>query len=68
MNHYIPSPCIRHCTLNPDDLCMGCYRTRGEILNWTRMPPEQQAATLKQCDIRREMNQKSILSKLKRLI
>ncbi|WP_295893305.1 DUF1289 domain-containing protein [uncultured Vibrio sp.] len=30
----IQSPCIRHCCLNENDLCLGCYRTLDEILSW----------------------------------
>ncbi|MBC2606597.1 DUF1289 domain-containing protein [Pelagicoccus albus] len=36
-NHpqYVPSPCIRVCTLSKDGrLCLGCGRTREEIASW----------------------------------
>lgn len=28
------SPCISVCALDPDDVCMGCYRTADEITEW----------------------------------
>lgn len=30
----IPSPCIRVCTLDDTDTCIGCFRTMDEILAW----------------------------------
>jgi uncharacterized protein len=33
-NEPIPSPCIRNCCLNEDDVCLGCFRTLAEIVGW----------------------------------
>jgi len=30
----IPSPCIRNCCLDEDDICLGCFRSLEEILQW----------------------------------
>lgn len=30
----IPSPCIRNCCLNEQDICVGCFRTLTDILEW----------------------------------
>lgn len=30
----IPSPCIRNCCLDEDDICMGCFRSLDEIIAW----------------------------------
>lgn len=30
----VKSPCIRHCTLNDNDICIGCLRNVEEILRW----------------------------------
>ncbi len=30
----VPSPCIRHCCLNNDDICLGCFRSINEITDW----------------------------------
>jgi len=29
------SPCIRRCTLDEEDVCLGCGRTLDEILEWS---------------------------------
>jgi predicted Fe-S protein YdhL (DUF1289 family) len=38
------SPCRRHCTLDPDDLCIGCGRMLDEILEWSAAPRERKIA------------------------
>lgn len=30
----VPSPCIRHCCLNGADICLGCFRSLTEIVQW----------------------------------
>lgn len=35
------SPCVRRCTLDPDDLCVGCGRTLDEILEWAGAPTDR---------------------------
>ena len=30
----VESPCIRVCTLDDDDVCLGCFRDIGEICAW----------------------------------
>ncbi len=30
----IPSPCIRNCCLNEQDICLGCFRSLAEIVGW----------------------------------
>lgn len=30
----VESPCIGTCTLGPDGLCVGCFRTADEIAGW----------------------------------
>ncbi|WP_240485059.1 DUF1289 domain-containing protein [Aestuariibacter salexigens] len=37
----LSSPCVRRCTLDSNDQCLGCYRTLDEILNWTSMGEEK---------------------------
>lgn len=32
------SPCVRRCTLDERDLCIGCGRTLDEILEWSAAP------------------------------
>ena len=31
----VPSPCIRHCCLDANDTCLGCFRTVAEIAAWS---------------------------------
>lgn len=30
----IPSPCVRNCCLNEQDICLGCFRHLDEIIQW----------------------------------
>lgn len=30
----ITSPCVRKCCLNEQDICLGCYRSLNEIIDW----------------------------------
>ena len=30
------SPCVRKCTLDLEDVCLGCGRTLDEILEWSK--------------------------------
>ena len=30
----VSSPCIRNCCLDDEDVCLGCYRTVEEIIQW----------------------------------
>ena len=32
----VPSPCRRHCCLDANDICLGCFRTVDEIAAWSR--------------------------------
>lgn len=40
------SPCVRICTLDDADVCMGCGRTLGEITGWTRMSHEERLTVM----------------------
>ncbi len=42
----ISSPCIRQCTLTPEDICLGCYRSLTEICAWSQMTNAQKADVL----------------------
>ncbi|TVQ36046.1 MAG: DUF1289 domain-containing protein [Wenzhouxiangella sp.] len=37
----IESPCIGTCTLGPEGLCIGCFRSGEEIAGWLAFSPEQ---------------------------
>jgi len=38
------SPCVGICTLDADDQCVGCRRTRAEIAGWSSFSPETRDA------------------------
>ena len=40
------SPCISICTLDEQDMCMGCYRTLDEIVDWTMMSDDEKRVVL----------------------
>ncbi len=50
----VPSPCVRLCTLGDDDICVGCYRSIEEIMQWTRLDNSQKLEVLERCDRRRQ--------------
>ena len=56
------SPCIRHCSINKKQLCVGCGRTRAEIAGWRTMSEEEQQETIKRCEerIRTENGNKEV--------
>ncbi len=56
------SPCIRHCSINKKQLCVGCGRTREEIAGWTTMTEQEQQETIKRCEerIRTENGNKEV--------
>jgi predicted Fe-S protein YdhL (DUF1289 family) len=37
------SPCVRLCTLNEQDICVGCGRTLDDIKLWSRMSEPEKA-------------------------
>ena len=34
MDNIVKSPCVNICQLGEDNICIGCYRTLGEIGDW----------------------------------
>jgi len=42
-----PSPCVRNCCLDDDDVCMGCGRTLAEIIAWSTSPEHDQQEILR---------------------
>ena len=38
------SPCTGICSLNDDDICVGCGRTIDEIVGWASLTPVAKAA------------------------
>ena len=53
-NDKIPSPCVRNCCLNENDVCIGCNRSLSEILNWRELPVSEQKKIME----RNQLNKK----------
>lgn len=49
----VPSPCIRLCTLDEREVCVGCYRTLDDIRLWRDLDPAGRLAVLDAADRRR---------------
>ena len=49
----VKSPCIEVCSLNREDVCIGCYRTANEIIEWLSAPNERKREILAAIDQRR---------------
>ena len=46
------SPCVSICALDGDDICIGCFRTGGEISYWGLLSGENQREVLQRCQAR----------------
>ncbi|RTZ16620.1 DUF1289 domain-containing protein [Vibrio aquaticus] len=49
----VPCPCIRHCCLDQEDICLGCFRSLEEILNWSQSTDSEKRKVLRLCEQRR---------------
>lgn len=47
-----PSPCVRLCTLNDADVCVGCGRTLDDIRQWRSMGNPERAACVERAQAR----------------
>ncbi len=43
----IRSPCIRGCCLDQQDICLGCFRSLDEILQWLTSNEQQRQGVLR---------------------
>jgi predicted Fe-S protein YdhL (DUF1289 family) len=48
----VPSPCVRNCCLDGDDVCLGCYRHVDEIIAWGSASDEEKLEVLGRCRAR----------------
>lgn len=46
------SPCIRHCCLDEQDICLGCHRSLSEIMEWSDSSNESKLHILKLANTR----------------
>lgn len=49
---YVPTPCVLVCTLDENDVCLGCYRTVDEIGEWVDADSGRREAILEAADER----------------
>ena len=49
----VESPCVRLCTLDDDDICLGCYRSIDEICAWGAAGNDQRRQILQAASARR---------------
>ena len=52
----IASPCNSICSLNQDEVCIGCYRTNTEIRDWSHLDNHQRLDVLVLCGERAQKN------------
>ncbi|MGC4061563.1 MAG: DUF1289 domain-containing protein [Aquabacterium sp.] len=43
---------MRNCTLNDQDVCLGCGRTLADITGWTKMSEPEKAECVTQARVR----------------
>lgn len=42
----IESPCVRNCCLDQGDICLGCFRSLSEIIDWGQANNEKRKTIL----------------------
>lgn len=55
----IESPCIRNCCLDESDICVGCFRSLDEILEWSKASENDKKMILLKTQTRRKISQDS---------
>lgn len=49
----VEKPCIRKCSLNEEDICLGCFRTFDDMLAWNKSTHSQRVEMLKKAQERK---------------
>jgi predicted Fe-S protein YdhL (DUF1289 family) len=52
----IPSPCIRNCCLNQDNICLGCFRSLTEICGWQQADRQARLSILSLAEERKTLH------------
>jgi len=55
----IDNPCIRRCTLNEEDICLGCFRSFDDMRQWHKASREEKTQILLTADKRKEEHKAS---------
>jgi len=53
----IPSPCIRNCCLDINDICLGCFRSIDEITHWTLVDEQTRLQFLANAENRKKASE-----------
>ncbi|MGO3346635.1 MAG: DUF1289 domain-containing protein [Marinomonas sp.] len=53
----VKSPCVNLCSLNDDDVCIGCYRTGQEISVWGSVSVSERRTILSKVREREQRSQ-----------
>jgi predicted Fe-S protein YdhL (DUF1289 family) len=56
INRSVPSPCVRNCCLNEEDVCLGCFRTLNEIIGWSESNNETRLIILQKAEKRQQLS------------
>lgn len=48
----INRPCVRKCSLNEEDICLGCFRTFNDMLVWNKASEKEKEEMLKKAQQR----------------
>lgn len=48
------SPCVRNCCLDENDICIGCFRSMEEIMQWANLDEEQKKQILNKVELRKK--------------
>lgn len=57
----VPSPCIRNCCLNLEDVCIGCGRSLEEIRSWSQLSHVEKQLTLYKSRLRLDQIKKPLI-------
>ena len=60
-NQAVTSPCTSICSLNDEDICIGCFRTGQEITRWGRLTQREKHDVL--IKVRKRESQSPFVSK-----
>lgn len=65
MQSIVQSPCVRNCCLDEKDICLGCFRSIEEIMQWSGATEQIKRNILQQADIRKNTRKAEHESRIK---
>lgn len=57
------SPCVRNCCLDEKDVCLGCFRTMQEIMEWGDASEKRRREIMLQAKLREEQRNEEMKNK-----